>query len=149
MTEDRTLPESYKALEVLNICSNKIIGGGKIIGINDFAPILIGTGNVPNVWLYGKNRENGWVLLVDDNFSLNPSVKIKRDILKRGVTIKIDRTVLLDAKMTSNKECKVVSIDLRPIGLNVVGNSQELKVGEARFSDNTFHGKGFMIGFSE
>jgi len=149
MIEERRLPKEYKALEKLNICSNTIIGGGKIIGVNDFAPILIGDGNIPNIWLYGKNNENKWVAIVEQNLSFHPAINIKRDLVKKRITIKIQSKTILNARMTSKSECKVIAINLKPIGLNIVGNTNELKVGESSFSDNTYQGKGYMIGFTE
>lgn len=149
MIKERNLPKEYKTLEKLNICSNTIIGGGKIIGINDFAPILIGAGNIPNIWLYGKNNENKWVPIVEHNLSFHPAINIKRELVKKRITIKIQKTTILNAKMTSKSECKVIAIDLRPLGLNIVGNTNELKVGESSFSNNTFEGLGYMIGFTE
>lgn len=57
MENKNRLPENYKPLDELNICSNKLTGGAKLLGIDDFAPILIGDGEIPSVWIFGKKQK--------------------------------------------------------------------------------------------
>lgn len=149
MEPKNKLPENYKPLNELNICSNKLLGGAKLIGIDGFAPILIGDGVIPTIWIFGKNQDNKWVGLIKENKSLHPAIQIINDKIKREIVIGIQNTIVLKGKMTSDKVCEVNTIDLRPIGFDIHGKENEFYIANSTFSGNTFQGSGFLVGINE
>ncbi|MCR1026643.1 hypothetical protein NQT66_17625 [Cellulophaga baltica] len=149
MEPKNKLPENYIPLDELNICSNKLLGGAKIIGIDDFAPILIGDGAIPSIWIFGKNQNNKWVELIKESKSLHPAIQIINDTINREIVIGIQNSIVLKAKMTSNKICEINTIDLRPIGFDIHGKGTEFHIAQSTFSGNTFNLNGFLVGISE
>ncbi len=148
MTEIK-YPTNYKPLKTLEVCSNKINGGGSIIGFNNFAPILIGKGVVPTIWLYAKDNSADWVPVVEENESKHVKVQIEKSIPLRELTAKVDDTLIIRAQMTDEDVCAVTILDLRPIGLNIYGDTTSLKIGDSTFNGNVFEVSTFMIAINE
>jgi len=48
---------------------------------------------------------------------------------------------------TTEGEAIIDSIDLRPIGLNLYGDSKNMNVGGGSFSGNSMSGGGVLLGF--
>lgn len=149
MIKENIHPKNFQTLNELNVCSNKIIGGGNIIGIDNFAPLLIGDGIIPAVWLYARIDKVNWTAIVKESESFHSQIQIIANKINREVIIKIENTIILSAKMTSDKICTVDSIDLRPIGFNVYGNANNFQIANSSFNGNTFQGVSFMIGFGD
>ena len=149
MENKNKLPENYKPLDELNICSNKLLGGAKLLGIDDFAPILIGDGIIPSIWIFGKNQSNEWVELIKESVSMHPAIQIINDKNNREIVIGIQNSIVLKGKMTSNKICEVNTIDLRQIGFEIYGKEKEFNIANSSFSGNTFQLDGFLVGISE
>lgn len=143
------IPKNYKPLDELNVCSNRLLGGAKLIGINGFAPILIGDGAIPAIWIYGKNEKNKWVELIRESKSLHPAIQIINDKINREIVIGVQNTIILKGKMTSDKICVVNTLDLRPIGFDIHGKENEFYIANSTFSGNTFQGLGFLVGINE
>lgn len=149
METTNEIPKNYKPLDELDVCSNRLLGGAKLIGINGFSPILIGDGAIPSIWIYGKNEKNKWVELIKESKSIHPAIQIINDKFSREIVIGIQNTIVLKAKMTSDKICVVNTLDLRPIGLDIHGKNNEIYIANSTFSGNTFQGSGFLVGISE
>ena len=141
------LPKEYEQITELEICSNKLIDSQSLIGINDFSPFLIGKGIMPKVWLYFKDPSNSWQLLIRNNQSLHPLIKIESQDVSTKIII--NNEIILDAKMTGPNSCFVSKIDLRPVGLNIYGNNEGLSVGETKLKGNTFKSTKYIIGMNE
>lgn len=149
MDTKNELPKNYKPLDELNVCSNRLLGGAKLIGINGFSPILIGDGAIPAIWIYGKNEKNKWIELINESKSLHPAIQIINDKINREIVIGIQNTIILKGKMASDKICIVNNLDLRPIGFDIHGKDNNLFIGNSTFSGNTFQGIGFFVGINE
>lgn len=141
------LPKSYKPLKKLVICSNTLTGGGNLVSIKGEFPVLIGKGSTPTVWLKAVADSSTQELMpvVEKNKSLHPAIKV---IAKNNtVEILISGETILSAKGTSQDVVIVDHLDLRPIGINVHGDSSSLSVGGNTFSRNSMHGGSTLIGF--
>lgn len=138
-------PTNLDKLKSLEICSNKLIGGGDLVNIQNFVPIIIGNGIVPKIWLTVKN-ENNIIELVKENVSYNNQIIINSNDNFREVKIYANNLLLITAKLINDYECVVNHLDLRPIGLNIFGNDKELNVANTKFSGNSFSGAKFLIG---
>lgn len=149
MNKEIKYPQKYIPVKVLNICSNKIVGGGNLISINNLYPLIIGKGTIPLIWIYTKYDKNNWIPLVSENNALHSSLKIESLSDKREVIITIEETTIIDAKMSDDDTCIVNQIDLRPIGINLFGDENSLTFGTSKFAGNTFKGVSFMLGATD
>lgn len=148
MEKSTGFPKNYKKLQILDVCSNKIIGGGNVMGIDNFAPLLIGDGILPQVWLYTKVDKSSWTPLIIENNSLHTGLTISKNEPLKDITIKTGSVVILNVVKIGDGHCDIKHLDLRPIGLNIYGNQQVLKAANSSFSGNIFNGI-FMVGFSD
>ncbi|TCV17138.1 hypothetical protein EDC17_101155 [Sphingobacterium alimentarium] len=137
--------QNYSPLEELIICSNKIIGGGQLIKIQDYSPLVVGRGEIPLIWLNVKNN-NKIIELIKENKSFNSNLNVEKSITNRTTIIKVNNSIIIHAKMREENSCIISKIDLRPIGLDIVGDSQKLKIAGNTLSGNTFSGAQYLIG---
>jgi len=148
MITKNNLPKSYVPYTSLTVCSNSLLGGGHIVSIVDVLPIIIGKGEKPMIWLQAltKPESKEFVTIVEGSISKNPAVKVyeENDVLK----VSVSGTMVLSVKATSENSAEVDELDLRPLGLNLHGDSFMLMVGDSRFSGNSMFGGGILIGFS-
>jgi len=144
----KNLPENYKSLNSLTICSNKLIGGGFPFAVGEGLPLIIGSGSDPMVWLQAVENPQSkkLLLLVDGNISTVKELSVTKpeqgviEIYFKGIT-----RILRVKKMDENSA--VISfLDLRPIGINVTGNQDGLNIGGNSFSKNTFQGASVFFG---
>ncbi|MEI2514475.1 hypothetical protein [Acinetobacter soli] len=142
------LPVDYSELQTLNLCSNKIIGGGFPFSLNGGLPLIVGSGTTPNIWLQAVNNSNSkdLILLVDKNISTVKEISVTKP--ENGV-IEVyfkNQIKILRVKSTGSNTAVVSVLDLRPIGLNIFGNQSELKIGGSSFSTNTVQGAKVFLG---
>lgn len=149
MTSNFTNPSNYQIIPELNVCSNKIINGGYVIGIGDFPPLIIGAGKSPMVWLYARSDKSNWVPLVYENLSHNSQILVVEDSETRTTTIRTEKGVIFNAVMQNDYVCLVTQLDLRSTGLDIYGDQDKLQVGNSTFAGNSFKGSKFMIGITE
>lgn len=141
-------PIGYSKIHEVNFCSNLLIDVFAPFGINDKAPILIGNGEVPVIWLYAPDQYNTWLPIVEKNKSKLKTLKVEENKIHRTVRVSFNRITIIEAQMLANGSCVVISLDLRPIGLLIYGNQNELKIGESKFQRNTMIGARFAIGLA-
>ncbi|MDP2886056.1 MAG: hypothetical protein Q8P51_13670 [Ignavibacteria bacterium] len=148
MITKNSLPKSYVPYGSLIVCSNSLLGGGHIVSIGDVLPIIIGKGEKPMIWLQAltKPESKEFVTIVEGSISQHPAVKIyeENDVLK----VSVSGTTVLSVKATAESSADVNELDLRPLGLNLHGDSSTLMVGTSIFSGNSMSGGGILIGFS-
>lgn len=146
MITKNSLPSSYVPYASLIVCSNSLLGGGHIVSIGDVLPIIIGKGEKPMVWLQAltKPESKEFVTIVEGSISKYPAVKIYEEnfVLK----VSISGTMVLSVRSTADDSADVDELDLRPLGLNLHGDSSMLMVGASKFSGNSMSGGGILIG---
>ena len=138
-------PSHLKKLEKLDICSNILIGGGDLIKIENFVPLIIGAGATPKIWITIKIANN-LIELIKENLTENNQIKIEISQSLRKVKIFAENKIIISAKMINDNECLVDELDLRPIGLNIFGNTNELNIAGTNLSNNSISGAKFLIG---
>jgi len=139
----QVLPQDFKPVNSLVLCSNSLQDFKYIINDNNFIPILIGVGNIPRIWIYAKSN-NTSISVIRDNISNLPNIKINIYLKESRLSIEyisgnnINNSIL---KMDF-KESKfvVTEMDLRPIGYNIYGNEQGLTIGTSKMNNNKFQG---------
>ena len=142
------IPSEYQAFDRLTICSNTLIGAGAIIKIGEIEPILVGKGlKLPAIWLRVKDNNN-WIYVVERSVSLSPQIEIINDVNTNTTTIKTKDITILKAQQLESS-CIINEMNLTPLGLNITGDVQYLKVGGSEFRGNTFQGLGTFIGIDD
>lgn len=147
MITRENLPSSYSPYEKLVICSNSMLGGGHIVAVGDVLPLVIGKGEKPQIWLQAINNPETkeFVSIIEASVSKHPAVEILETDGSIEVTIQDNKILVVRAE--SENKAVVSHLDLRPIGLNLVGNASSLSVGGSTLSGNSMAGGGVLIGF--
>lgn len=150
ITKDN-LPLSYKPFQNLRLCGNEIIGGANIFGIGEVLPLLIGSGEEALVWLQipiasksPKNRK--FFTVVEASIPKHQAFKVLSD--GDFLTVSLGGDILVRVKVLSPDSAEVDKLDLRPVGMNLFGDSHQLQVGGMTLSSNTFQNVGTAIALS-
>jgi hypothetical protein len=140
------LPKSYQPYGNLTVCSNHLIGGGQIVAVGDVLPLIIGKGEKPQIWLQAMNNPETkeFISIVENSVSKHPAVEVLE--VSGSVIISIQGIKVLSVKQVSEDSAVVESMDLRPIGVNLHGNSNSMDVGNSVLSGNSMHGDSVLIG---
>jgi hypothetical protein len=142
------LPDRYSPVRSLDLCSNVFVDVPMPIAIGELPVLLVAGGVVPILWLSAPRSPStkDRVFVVDEGQSVNPAIQVKLDQNKRETVITAGSTVILRAAMTTDDEAQVTELDLRPVGLNVMGTSSGLKIATNMFARN--HIEGARIGIA-
>ncbi|TCD22308.1 hypothetical protein E0D86_06505 [Pseudomonas sp. IC_126] len=149
MITSEKIPSGYTPYHSINFCSNEIVGGGHIFAMGKVVPLLIGTGPKPKIWLQAitSPSDKSFITIVDESIAKHPSVRVTEQDGK--VIVIIHGKTVLAVEAISTQKAIVSELDLRPIGLNVYGNSLTLHLGGMQLSNNTFSGVGTAFGLGE
>lgn len=143
------LPQNYLPLESLIICSNKLLDGSLPFSFGEGLPLIVGNGILPTVWLQGPLYPGSKELvnLIDNNISLVEDLAITANLQNRSIEIVFNKNVkVLEVKIIGGKSAEINYINLKPLGFNITGTSNELNIGGSRFSKNTIKGTNVFIG---
>lgn len=115
-----------------------------LINVNGFYPIIIGKAPVPRIWLYAMSKGRKFTL-VDDSKGVFNRISVVNDKNKKEVTIIFEETpksvlVILKATYENEGVFYIKQMDLNPIGLSVVSNEKELRVGNNIITGNVVSG---------
>lgn len=138
-------PNEYIPYHEIEICSNKIVGGGDLVVIGNIVPFYIGIGDVPKVWLKSLSdiKNKSFIDVVEASISKHPSIKI---ISNNGeIVINIGDTVILETDGNSKNQVRVIKLDLRPLGINIYGDKSALYAGGTTLTGNAFKGTGTFL----
>ena len=147
MNRSAELPKEYRPYEELTVCSNHFRNAQMLLEVGGHAPVLIGAGPKPRLWISVPTSKDGkhWVSLVRDSKALHPKVEIKEQPDGTVVVVAAGHKVL-QVHPKGDTVAEVSELDLRPLGLDVHGNAQALWVGSNQFSNNTFENVRAVIG---
>jgi len=146
ITKDN-LPSAFRPFERLEVCSNLLIGGIHLFAIGDAIPLLIGKGRKPEIWLDALVEADAqkFISVVEESVPKFPIVKVYESEGRIFVEVSGQRVLVVEEK--SEDHAVVSFLDLRPVGLNVVGDHNSLSAGGNTFAFNTMQGAGVFIGF--
>ncbi|MBU9219605.1 hypothetical protein [Burkholderia multivorans] len=135
-----TLPAGYVPYETLVLCSNKLSVQVPLMLKGVGAPLLVGKGENPRLWIAVTTTApvRQFFYIVQDNSPLSPQVQVKSE--GGTTTVSTGNNILCSVSQTGEREAVVSSLDLRPVGLAVHGNSDELWIGKSRMSHSQFIG---------
>ncbi|MFK3858323.1 hypothetical protein [Pseudoalteromonas rhizosphaerae] len=142
----QTLPDEFKPLYELNICSNKLKGGANLLAIGEVIPLLIGKGKIPQVWLLAisDTSSDNFVPIVVQNVSKFSSIKVNER--KGEVIVSGPEGTIVAVKNTGNSSATVSNLNLSSLGISIYGKNGVLHVGSSTFSKNSITGGGALIG---
>jgi len=140
------LPSSYQPYDKLTICSNSLIGGGHLVELAGALPLIIGYGEKPQVWLQAVSNPEKmeFVSVVENSVSKFPAVEVKE--IDGSIIITIQGKQVLKVRNVSKSEAVVEKMDLRPIGLNLYGDGNNMNMPNGSFSGNSMSGGGVLLG---
>jgi hypothetical protein len=133
------LPSEYVPYSRLELCSNKLEGVAIPLLVRDTPLLLIGRGATPLVWLSAPTDPSGanWDFVVAASLARNPAVRVQREKSKHVLTVRVSDTVVAVVEWKGLDSARVTRLDLRPVGLNVVGDTAGLRMGGMTMSGNT------------
>lgn len=145
MITKNTLPEGYKPYDKLTLCSNLLIGGGHLIQVGEVLPLLVGHGEIPQVWLQAPTDRAGknFVQLVVASVAAHPAVLV--NIAGGILSVSAGGKKVLQVREVGPDEAVVELLDLRPVGFNIYGDKSGLSAGGMQMSGNTVSGGGTFL----
>lgn len=148
MITTSNLPNGYRPYSSIDLCGNKLLGGGHILSLGEVLPLVIGAGAKPLLWMQAITdvKTKSFITIVEASIPTLPAVRIKAEDSAVVVLVGIVRVLVV--KKVSEDAIEIPEIDLRPIGVNLYGKNGDLYAGTMQFSGNTFSGGGTFIGFT-
>lgn len=137
--------EGYEPFDEMEVCSNLLLKMRSLFTFDGIDPVLIGKGEKPLIWLaVRKNNTLTWRYIVQGNRVLNDRISL--DITCENKTrILVENTILIEAEKVTENRVRITNIDLRPLGLNVYCQDNQLNVGAMHFRDSEFENSVLMI----
>lgn len=142
------IPDDFSPFKELIICSNHFINGQFPIIFGENIPLLIGKGILPLIWLYIPITKKESIPLVERNTSLNKNIILELSKDESSVKIiesNIKELTILFIKKLDDELAEINEINLRPIGLDIIGDKNHLKVGTMHLTNNRFSNLKTMI----
>ncbi|HBP0045303.1 TPA: hypothetical protein L5P36_006139, partial [Pseudomonas aeruginosa] len=142
------LPKGYIPYSKVKLCSNLLSGSTFILSVDEVLPLLVGKGNKPQIWIQAIADANmkSFVPIVESSIPLFPFVRVTTE--SGVVLVFVNDQVIMSIRSEVDDEINIFQMDLRPIGLNIVGDEKSLRSGGMEFSNSTFSGMGTFMGFS-
>lgn len=149
MTE---LPESYKPFKTVVFCTNELVEGQALIDFGGTPVFLVGKNDRTKHWLFvpleldEKSGPGAWQCVIDGNEILDERAKLLVSENSSGIFWNNEQLVHIVAYPEQDK-VEIPKIDLRPIGLDIQGDSKGLRFGTNNIVGNRMVGVRSMIGF--
>ena len=134
------LPKDYHPFKTIRIGGNYFENAQALVTIGGHAPLLIGKGVVPRVWLSGPGKPPGddWLELIVDN--LSPPSDLTVDSRKFLVKVNKGEVMVCRAMSTVNDVLTINRLDLRPLGLKIYSDAQGLHIMGSTMTANMISG---------
>lgn len=142
MSVSGMLPAQYVGFDELNFCSNLFRNVVIPLGINGQPLVLIGKGAPPQVWLAAPSQPNAstWVYVVKESRASNPGIAVNWSAATQQLSVDVAQTSVLTVRIESAERATVVALNLRPLGLDVVGSPSGIMIGTNQFAHNSVIG---------
>lgn len=146
MVDKIDTPHDYVPFQELVLCSNKMVGVHVPFLVDGGVPLLVGNDGGPKVWLNAKppGTAGHWLPVVRRNKSVHGSVKVATEGAQK-VVVTAGTVVVLVVEAMQGTGAEVSQLDLRPLGLNLYGDTSGLTVGTNRIVGNEIHDAQAMV----
>lgn len=150
MTISEALPRDFTPYGELTVCGNRLNNAQMLLEVNGHAPLLVGAGKKPRLWLSVPTTKEGteWASIVRDNQALHPKIQITEGA-DGSLLVLADGKRVLVVRSSDETHAEIPELDLRPLGFNVHGDAATLWVGSNQFSSNTFSNVRAVIGIGK
>ncbi|MDR7114266.1 hypothetical protein [Caulobacter sp. BE254] len=153
-SEIEDVPFDYAPYSEVNFCSNKLTNVRFLIEIAGSHPILIGQGAVPYVWVRAPADKSfsKWTPAIERNAALSPQfvVTVSNGIpsISSAAVVEIFAfgKRIIRIVRSSKTSIDIDMVDLTPIGINMIGDKNGLRVGGMSFSKSSMNNVGTFIG---
>jgi len=141
--------DDFENYDEIIICSNYIKDYKSIIKQNDngFEPLIIKKDSERRPLIFLKSYiddKSETIEIINGEKSLINSFTFESSTT--GCIIIHKNVVILEAVLNEKGVMEVITLDLRPIGLNIFGDSTALNIGGNRISRSSMSGVGTLIG---
>lgn len=132
------LPATYIPSGNLRLGHNRFSGATALFALGGMAPLLIGQGKPPQVWLTLPGQQPGtpWRELIVANVSFHPGLAIEAN--PKLVVVRLERTTVLTVSRGDDDALSVLVLDLRPLGLDVFLDAQGLHILGSTLTDSAW-----------
>lgn len=146
MSSEVQVPKNYQPPHKLVLCGNTLINVHIPFKLDGGVPLLIGANAEPQIWLNARPPKPGmpWLPLIRQNRTLHDAVKVS-GIGTGSITVEAQGATVLVIAKQQDGTFEVTTLDLRPMGLNIYGDSTELTVGTQKLASNTFENVHVMM----
>jgi len=137
MNKTEDLPADYTPYREMELCSNRFVNTPVPVEVEGHAPLLVGKGDEPRVWLSApvSHDKTQWTVVVADNESLVPDVDVRKT-LEGTLEVFAAGNKVLAVREVGADSASVSWVDLRPLGFNIHGDGSALWIGTNQFSNN-------------
>jgi hypothetical protein len=137
MNKPEDFPVDYTPYKEMELCSNSFVNTPIPVEVEGHAPLLIGKGTEPRVWLSApvSHDKTQWTVLVADNESQVPDIDVKKT-LEGTLEVFAAGKKVLSVRGTGFDTAAVSWVDLRPLGFDIHGDASALWIGTNQFSNN-------------
>lgn len=141
--------DDFENYDEIIICSNYIKDYKSIIKQNDngFEPLIIKKDSERRPLIFLKSyidNKSETIDIINGEKSLINSFTFESSTT--GCIITHKNVAILEAVLNEKGIMEVITLDLRPIGLNIFGDSTALNIGGNRISRSSMSGVGTLIG---
>lgn len=132
------LPALFVPFAQVRVGGNQFARPLALLTLAGQAPLFIGSGPVPRVWLFAPSSQPGaaWEALIQDNAQVRSDLTITA--ANKLVKISLGTTTLLNATCGADDALILHKLDLRPLGLDVFADEQGLHLMGNTFTNNNF-----------
>lgn len=130
----------------IKVGSNSFKNTKFLFKIDGVIPLLFEKGKYPLVWLNATNlKEKTEIQVIKNSESLIPAVNIYKT--SKDILINYNSKTILETSNNLNKKniLNIIKLDLRPFGLNLFLDNDNLCIGGITFTNNTFETGGIVI----
>ena len=135
MNQKKPYPSGFDPVNDYILCGSRLTNTQVPIEVYGTAPLLIGTGVIPRLWLYSPTdgKFQSWIPVVLDNKAQVNGVVVQKQ-QPYTISIEAGSTTLLRIQFLKGTPITVTHIDFRPIGLNIYGDGTSIKMGSGVIS---------------
>jgi hypothetical protein len=141
------LPATYTPYAAMRIGDNVIKNAQVLFIIGGHAPLLVGKGAVPRIWLSIPGTQVGAPCreLNVDNVPSQHGLTV--EAFPRLVKVQLAQTAIFTATRVDNDTVVMLLFDLRPLGLEIFADALGLHVMGSTLTKTQFHGLPVVLAF--
>ncbi len=120
------LPDLFTPFSSIRSDANLFQNTFALVTVAGHAPLLIGNGPVPSIWLFTRDIQAGsaWQPCIQDNTTTRPDLTVSAH--PRLINVSMGPATLINATRGANDGLVIHTLDLRALGLNMFADEMGL-----------------------